>query len=179
MGKHKKYWLFFTKPLKYRQIYYKSNLGKTINHSGQVILDNETLALKMKAIHKFYFNELESYCLSNQLDPMDELQIRKIELGDDEMVAPVSLLSSLILGIISSLAMNYMNPIFSFSSTSPFSDLIFYILGFCILFYGLLWVYYLVYASKTYYPKGKILREYELKIRNRAIRKKRKSIINI
>ena len=161
MDKLKKCWMFFVKPLKFKELYYKSNLGKAITQNREEAINKEKLQISMNATHKFYKDQFETFCKLKKLDPIEELQTRKTELEDEEIVIPGSIITSLFIGSLSSLAMHY---ILNETTTSPFINLIIFVLALGCLFYGSMWTYYRIYELKTFYPKGKILRQYELEV---------------
>ncbi len=118
----------------------------------------------MKAIHSFYYNDFKNYCLTNHLNPIDELQLRKTELTVVNSTKSISLISTLIIGIISSLIMYYSLSNLSISINSIFISFLIFTLGFIILFVGLLCGYRHFKMLKTPHPKEQLLKEYELKI---------------
>ena len=61
----------------------------------------------MKCIHTFYYNDFKNYCLSNHLNPIDELQLRKTELSSIYSNKNISLIPLIIIGLASSLFMSY------------------------------------------------------------------------
>ncbi len=118
----------------------------------------------MKCIHIFYYNDFKNYCLSNHLNPIDELQLRKTELSSIYSNKNISLIPLIIIGLASSLFMSYSLQKLSFLSDTTFLNLLIFTLGFIILSLGLLSGYSHIKDLKTPHPKEQLIKEYKLKI---------------
>ena len=68
-----KYFYFLTKPLKLKPLYKKSNLSNAIDYTQKIVVEDKLLDIRMTVIHLFYYNDFKHYCLSNHLNPLDEL----------------------------------------------------------------------------------------------------------
>ena len=163
----KKYCYFLTKPLKSKPLYKKSNLSNAIDYTQKIAVEDKLLDIRMTVIHLFYYNDFKHYCLSNHLNPLDELYNRKIELTDSLKNKNIPMIILLFIGIISSLIMHYMT--IRLNHFSTLSTIVSFTLGFIILSYGLLLIYTQFNKFKKNHPKEYILKEYELKTVSKLI----------
>lgn len=138
---------------------YRSSLSRAIYPNG-TIETNYPISYKIEGIQKFYNKYFETFCYLKNLDPIEELCIRKIELEDSELINPISLYTSVISGIVASIGFYLLTLFPKNIILTIFSCVI----GILILIYGTIIVFYLYYRGKTIYPKRKILREFELKL---------------
>ena len=141
---------------------YNSELSKAIYADVNTIEKDYLLKNKMAAIQKFYDYQFKNFCILKRLDLINELCTRKIELEDTELINPISLLTSVLSGIVGSVGMYFLSILFD--NGTLISIYWSFSLGAIIFIYGTIFTHYFYYRGKTLNPRRQVLRQFELEL---------------